>query len=114
MAPTHCPWCRTPVKDHAPEKDANCEWYLVRTEWRLQTLQREVEHLPRTQVAIQHIRTTLKLELEARGHGDELTVNEAQRDGRACIRCGRGDASMVPVGYVEGCRVFACDPPCQT
>jgi hypothetical protein len=100
------------VKDHAPEKESNCEWQSVRTDWRLVMLQREVEHLPRTRAAIHNIRTTLKLELEARGQGAELTINEAQQAGRACVRCGREDSSLVPVGYVDGCQVFACDPSC--
>jgi hypothetical protein len=90
MTPTHCPWCRTPVKDHGPEKESNCEWQSMRTDWRLLMLQHEVEHLPRTRAAIHNIRTMFRLELEARGHGAELTMNEAARDG------------------------VACDPPCQT
>jgi hypothetical protein len=84
MKPTHCPWCRTPVKDHGPEKESNCEWQSLRTDWRLLMLQREVEHLPRTRAAIHGIRTTLKLELEARGEGAEPTIDEAQQDGGAC------------------------------
>ncbi len=42
---------------------------------------------------------------------------EAQREGRACIRCGREDAPrMVPIGYLveePRRRVFECDPPCM-
>lgn len=34
-------------------------------------------------------------------------LNAMQRDGLACIRCGREHGSMVPVGRVDGVQVFA-------
>lgn len=36
-------------------------------------------------------------------------MTEAQLDGRACVRCGRDKAPMVPVGTIDGCQVFGCE-----
>lgn len=33
-------------------------------------------------------------------------MNEAQRDGRACLRCGGEHGPMVPAGWLDGCQVF--------
>lgn len=38
--------------------------------------------------------------------GDRLS--DEQRDGSACIRCGRDDRPMVPVGILDGVQIFAC------
>lgn len=37
---------------------------------------------------------------------DCAQLNEAQRDGRACLRCGGEDGGMVPVGRIDGVQVF--------
>lgn len=40
-------------------------------------------------------------------------LSEAQRDGRACTRCGRDDRAMVPLHVLDGVQTFvcvACDP----
>lgn len=41
-----------------------------------------------------------------------MGATPAQLDGQACIRCGRDDTPMVPVGHVGGVQVFACTPTC--
>lgn len=35
-------------------------------------------------------------------------MNEAQRDGRACVVCGRDNLPMVPAGFLYGVQVFTC------
>lgn len=32
---------------------------------------------------------------------------EAQRDGRACVRCGREGGTMTPIGVLDGVQLFA-------
>lgn len=36
------------------------------------------------------------------------TLSDDQRDGRACVTCGRDDRPMVPVGHLNGVQIFAC------
>ena len=33
-------------------------------------------------------------------------LDEAQRDGRACVHCGRDDGALVPIGHLDDCLVF--------
>jgi hypothetical protein len=42
---------------------------------------------------------------------DRLT--EAQRDGRACLRCGAEAERMAPIGELDGVQVFLCSPSCE-
>lgn len=35
-------------------------------------------------------------------------LNEVQLDGRACIKCGKDNRPMVPVGELYGSQVFSC------
>lgn len=37
------------------------------------------------------------------------SLTEAQRDGRACLRCGRSAGPMKPAGWLLGCQVFEHD-----
>ncbi|MBG0818190.1 hypothetical protein [Planomonospora sp. ID82291] len=39
---------------------------------------------------------------------EAATLSADQLDGIACVRCGRDDTPMTPVGRVDGCQVFAC------
>lgn len=38
-------------------------------------------------------------------------LNEAQRAGRACLFCASSENPMIPVGTLNGVRVFACSCP---
>jgi len=40
------------------------------------------------------------------------TLTPDQRDGLGCVHCGNGKQHRVPVGWVDGCQVFACTPVC--
>lgn len=39
---------------------------------------------------------------------DVSALTDEQRDGTACVLCGRDTAAMRPVGHVDGAQVFAC------
>lgn len=39
---------------------------------------------------------------------DITKLNDAQRDGLACIVCGRDDRPMIPVRHLNGCQIFQC------
>lgn len=39
---------------------------------------------------------------------DPTALDDAQRDGVACVRCGDDIATMRPVGTLDGVQVFAC------
>lgn len=41
---------------------------------------------------------------------DSHHLTPAQRDGLACVQCGRTDGAMRPVGDVDGHQVFAHVP----
>lgn len=43
---------------------------------------------------------------------DLAQLSEAQRDGRACVRCGSDAGAMRPSGWVRGVQVFA-HPDCE-
>lgn len=50
--------------------------------------------------------TSFGLLARALAGGGPLTVE--QRDGQACLVCGRDDAPMRPAGLLDGVQVFAC------
>lgn len=48
------------------------------------------------------------------GTETELRLTEAQRDGRACVRCASLTLHAAPVGHINGAgQVFACTPSCS-
>lgn len=61
------------------------------------------EHMARALAAAKYEPNALQVLVNP----DEVdALNEAQRDGRACIKCGNESGPMLPAGWLEGCQVF--------